>query len=470
MSDAPEIIPVRVDEVHVPEDYVRPLDEAAARLLMRQMEADGQKTPIAVYRSHAKGLSGKFTLIYGARRLWAAKQLGWVSLQAILRSANEAPSLAIIDNMALSELSALEASEHLAAYRTWWEARYGAIEPGRRKKSGQAGRINEHSDFPEKFSFFNHIEEKFGISAREARRRYSIRFLVPPLREAVRRTHYADDQTRLIKLAKLQPEEQHRIAAKLRDNPDLEAVLREPDPETGREASGRMDAQEWRRQRFRDIWNALPKSERQAALDEIGAVAKPLDPWPSQFPAPEPLPSPGNVSPLWRMLRDPYRTLHTLPTYSDIVAAREERAEEERELERLEMLCTWETITARERETRPDFERTVAKGKASKKRKSKPGRKPDPPHVKREKAFKKLFIPELVTNLLEHEEVGIAHWAVKYCRELDAKEQFWVACHLANGHSVEAIRWRVERNREEEALSLQSEIDFEAASKPIGAF
>ncbi|QRF53488.1 hypothetical protein D4A92_19580 [Rhizobium rosettiformans] len=74
-----------------------------------------------------------------------------------------------------------------------------------------------------------------------------------------------------------------------------------------------------------------------------------------------------------------------------------------------------------------------------------------------------------MTNLLEREEVGIKHWAVEFCRKLDAKGQFWVACHLANDHSVEDIPWRVEREREEESLSLQPKIDFEAPSKPVGA-
>ena len=83
--------------------------------------------------------------------------------------------------------------------------------------------------------------------------------------------------------------------------------------------------------------------------------------------------------------------------------------------------------------------------------------------------MKKWFISQLVTNLLEREEVGIKHWAVEFCRKLDAREQFWVACHLANDHSVEDIPWRVEREREEEALLLQPKIDFEAASKPVGA-
>lgn len=464
-----DVIAIPIDQVHVPEDYVRPHDEAAATLLMRQMESDGQKTPIAVYKSAARGDGKRFTLIYGARRLWAAQRLGWTAIDALLRTKDEAASLAIVDNMAQSQLNALEAAEHFAAYRAWWETTFGAIEPGRRKKSGQDGRIGESLNFAAKSLFYKDIAEKFGISEREGRRRYSIRHLGPTLREAVRHTAHADDQTRLIKLAKLQPEEQRLIAEKLRDNPDLEAVLREPDPETGRKGVGRMETGDWREQQFIEAWEAMPRDRRAAALEKIGAVAKPLDPWPAHFPAPEPLLSPGNASPLWHMMRDPYRTLHTLPTYSDILAARQERAEEEQGQERLEKLETWEKITARERETKPDYERAVAKGKASKKRKSKPGRKPDPPHVKREKAFKKLFIAELVTNLLEHEEVGITHWAVKYCRELDAKEQFWVACHLANGHSVEAIRWRVESNREEEALSLQSEIDFEAASKPVGA-
>jgi len=463
-----EVISIPVDLVHVPEDYLRPVDHVAAQALAKLLAEEGQKTPVAVYRSMARRDGKHYTLIYGARRLEAAKLLRWTEIDAILHNQSDARILAIRDNLALSTLNALEEAEYLIAYREWWEDQNGQIQRGRLKK-GQNDPLTRDFNFLEKSGFFNHLEEKFRISKKTAQRRLAIGRLIEPLRNALRGTSHAADRQALGKLARMPSPQQQGIVVALNVDPDLAAILRMDDPATGRKGSGRMETGDWREQQFIEAWEAMPRDRRAAALEKIGAVAKPLDPWPTHWPAPEPLPSPGNASPLWHMMRDPYRTLHTLPTYSDILAARQERAEEEQEQERHEKLETWEKINATERETRPDYERTVAKGKAVKKRKSKPGRKPDSPHVKREKAFKKLFIPELVTNLLQHEELGITHWAVKYCRELDAKEQFWVACHLANDHRIEDIPWRVERNREEEALSLQSEIDFEAASKPVGS-
>lgn len=469
MSDAPEIISVPVHVIHVPEDYLRPVDHEAAQALAKLLAEEGQKTPVAVYRSTARGDAKRYTLIYGARRLEAAKLLEWTDINAILHNQSDARILAIRDNLALSTLNALEEAEYLVAYREWWEDQNGQIQRGRLKK-GQIDPFSRDFHFLEKSGFFNHLEEKFRISKKTAQRRLAVGRLIEPLRNALRGTSYAADRQTLGKLARMPSPQQQGIAAALNFDPDLGAILRRDDLATGRKASGRMETGDWREQQFIAAWEAMPRDRRAAALEKIGAVAKPLDPWPTHFPTPEPLPAPGNASPLWHLIRDPYRTLHTLPSYSDIVAARKERAEEVQEQERLEKLETWERITARERETRPDYERTVAKSKANRKRKSKPGRKPDPPHVKREKAFKKWFIPELVTNFLEREEVGIKHWAVDFCRKLDAKEQFWVACHLANDHSIEDIRWRVDRNREEEAQSPQSEIDFEASSKPVGAF
>ena len=462
------MIAIPVDQVHVPEDYLRPVDHAAVQTLAKLLADEGQKTPVAVYRSLARGDGKQYTLIYGARRLEAARLLGWTDVDGILHNQSEARILAIRDNLALSTLNALEEAEYLVAYREWWESQNGQIKRGRLKK-GQNDPLSRDFHSLEKSGFFNHLEEKFRIAKKTAQRRLALGRLIEPLRNALRGTSYAADRQTLGKLARMPSTQQEGIVAALKVDPNLGAILRMDDPTTGRKASGRMETGDWREQQFIDAWEAMPRERRAAALDKIGAVAKPLDPWPTHFPTPEPLPSPGNASPLWHLIRDPYRTLHILPTYSDILEARQEQAEEEREQERLEKQEAWEKIAARESETRPDYERTVAKGKAVKKRKSKPGRKPDPPHVKREKAFKKWFIPELVTNLLEREEVGIKHWAVEFCRKLDAREQFWVACHLANDHSVEDIPWRVEREREEEALLLQPKIDFEAASKPVGA-
>lgn len=459
MNDLSKTFSVRIDKVHVPDDYVRPLDEDAAQRLARLIEREGQKAPIAVYRSTGRqGGEKPFTLIYGARRLRAMAILGRSEIEAVLHTKAEALMLCIADNFSITTLDALEQGEHVALFAEWWTETNGPITHGGDRRSRfHDGTLKGKMDFLKKSTFYNDLTEEFGISKTTGWRLLKVGNMHPLLRAAIRGTVYAKDQTRLRKLTKYSQAEQVGIAAALKIEPDLDAVLRLADPETGRKAVGRMETGDWREQQFLDAWQGMPRDRRAAALEKIGAVAKPLDPWPKDFPPPPPLPSPSNKSPLWEMMRDPYRTLYVAPTYAEIVAAQKEQKKEEGLEARRLTQALFEKISAQEKANRPKHDQVVAKAKAAKARKAKRGRPAHTPEMKRQKAFQKWFIPELTTNLLEREEVGITHWAVKYCRKLNGKEQYWVACHLGNGHRVDDIPWKVERWREDEARELEEE-------------
>lgn len=454
MTEARQSIPV--DHIHVPEDYVRPLDETAAMALARLMDAEGQKTPIAVYRSPARARGQKpYTLVYGARRLWAAKYLGWVEVDAILRAKDETDMVALADNLSTPSLDALEQAEHLTEYRDRWETHFGAVRRGGDKKSKRQNvGLIEISDFSEKSNFYKDIDRYFGINERRAQRLFKIGRLHPSLRGVVRGTAYAKDYSQLARLTKLRTlEQQVNVAAEFAANPDLDAVLRKSAPAAGREGVGRMETGDWREKRFLDAWDAMPKDRLAAVLERRGAMFKPVQQWPEPPPV-RGIQAPGNTSPLWGMMKDPYATLYVAPTVAEIEAAKRQHAQEESRAAWLASSEIFEKINANEQAQRAAHEQKVKKAKAAKSRKPKRGRPADPPHVKREKAFRKWFIPDLATNLLVREEVGLTHWAPKYCQKLDAKEQFWVACHLGNGHSVDDIPWRVERSREDEAREV----------------
>jgi hypothetical protein len=467
---------VSVDQIYVPEDYLRPINEMAAQAIARLIEKEGQKTPIAVYRSSARqGGEKPYTLIYGARRLRAMIILGRNEIEAVLRKKAEATILTITDNLAMPSLDALEQAEYFTAYRIWWENEYGPISRGGdRKSNGHRDRLISNSAFSEKTNFYKDISDIFGFSERTARRLQSIGRLYPALRDVLRGTSYAKDQKYLKKLTKFGPSHQAGIAAALKFEPDLDNVLRIADPTTGREGVGRMETGDWREKQFVDAWEGMPRDRRSAALDKIGAISKPLDPWPKSFPPPPPIPVHGNASPLWRMMQNPYATLPAKLTYDQLEAM---KAEIEREAEeedyRAQSLSA--KINAEEAARRETFEKQRAKAKAAKSRKPKRGRPPDTPAVK---FFKKLTKQGVSSGLAERLvytlEVRNDFWIAKEAHKLNESQQEEVAHLIDSGCDLEDAAYRVmEMLQSPKEVGLYSAIetprDFEQRSnlKPI---
>lgn len=450
MSEARQLIPI--DQIHVPENRLRPMDEGAARALARLIEREGQLSPIAVYRSNASSSGKPFTLIYGARRHRALQILGWSEIEATLRKKAEAAILEITDNLNTSGLDPLEEAEHFVAYREWWEGQHGPIERGGDRKSNRryAGLVAKN-ELREKRSFYKEITDIYGYSERKALLLLRIGRMHSGLRDALRGTKDAKNQTRLVRLSKYGPTDQARIAARYKAEPDLDAALRAPDPETSREGVGRMDRTQWLEMHLVEHLSRMAEEQRDAALSRLGYMRKPFDALPSHLPPVRVVPAPGNRSPLWAALRDPM-SLAVAMSYEEIMAWKE--------LYRAEEIARHvaDQVNEREAEGREAYNAQRAKAKAASRRGvNKRGRPVDPPAVKREKAFRKWFVPELADNLLQQPEAEIGHRVVKYCRRLNEAEQFWAATHLANEHHLEDVPPHIEWKREREVAATRQD-------------
>lgn len=442
-----EALSIPLDQIHVPEDYVRPLDEGAAQRLARLIEREGQKAPIAVYRSTARqGGEKPYTLIYGARRLRAMAILERGTIEAVLRPKAEALMLSIADNFAMTTLDALEQGEHVALFAEHWAETNGPISHGGDRRSRfHTETLNRKMDLLEKSSFYKDLSEKFGISKSVGWRLLKIGNMHPSLRDAVRGTAYAKDQTYLRKLTKCDLNQQAGIAGAMKFEPDLDAVLRLDDPATGRKGVGRMETGDWREDAFLNAWEALPLDRRTVALGKIRAMTMPLDPWPAHLPEVMAVPAPGNNSPLWEAVRHPMG-LVCHATYAQSEAA---KAEHEAEIESAKKFAEWAEMKARlineaERENRVEYERQKAKEKAKRSRKPKRGRPADTPEVKLvKKLVKQGVIPDLADRLINALAADGTFWIVKEVPKLTTDQQQEIADWIDHGDDLREASDRV---------------------------
>ena len=305
MTDELEVISIPVHEVYVPDDYVRHMNEAEAQRLARLIEAEGQRTPIAVYWAPARN-SGKtpYTLIYGARRLRAIEILGRGEIKAVRRTAKEARLLQVTDNLAARSLDALEEAQYLAAYRELWKAEYGPVSRGgdRRSKRQHVALIDD-AEFSRKPNFYKDLENSFGIQKRSAQRLLKIsENLRPSLMDSLRHTAAAKNQALLLKLSKMPFDDQAALCGALKIEPDPLTALKIVQP-----GKGRQDRKTWNFDRFCSAWNLMNDAERRAALTEIGAIMRPLPEGFGSLPklAVSAVPRPGLDSPLWDFCRLP---------------------------------------------------------------------------------------------------------------------------------------------------------------------
>lgn len=288
MKDARQTI--RLDSIHVPDDRIRPVDEAAAQALAALIRDQGQLSPIAVYSSHAGQKA--FTLIYGARRFRAMEILGLDVIEAVLRTKAEAAMLEITDNLQPGNLKPLEVCEYCKSFEAFWIDKHGPIQRGGdRKSNGHRGRLI--SQDTEKLSFYNSLKELSGIPERTARRYLKIGSMHPTLRNALRNTPALSDFGLLTKFSKLEADEQPRAAAALVEHADLTAALKLVRPD-----KGRKDETQRREDIMLTTWSLLNAAQRQAFLESVGAMMKPL---PSGFDLSTSLqtvPARNNPSPL----------------------------------------------------------------------------------------------------------------------------------------------------------------------------
>ena len=221
---------IKIDEVKVG-TRKRKLDEERVRELAESIRELGLLQPI--------GIQGDGTLVFGWHRLEACKLLGWDEIEATVVSAEDAlrAELAEIDeNLIRNELTALERAEHLARRKELYEQLYPFAKPEVQRLKGLKPFRNNPShlsvcesclttpsaetvsalgngrQLQQTDTFASATAKKTGLSERSIRHDIQIATAIAPeVRDAIRETPLADSKRGLIKLARLNAEEQMRV-------------------------------------------------------------------------------------------------------------------------------------------------------------------------------------------------------------------------------------------------------------------
>ncbi|WP_142416957.1 ParB/RepB/Spo0J family partition protein [Bartonella massiliensis] len=261
---------IALDLIVVPE-RIRPVDDEHAKALAQSMAREGLMNPITV-RHTPNAKEGHYTLIAGAHRLRAAELLGYSAIEAVVVQADKenAALLEVAENLFRNELSVIDRALFVQTYRELWEKKYGEIQRGGdhgnqytkdKVAKGQVvplpkdGSTEHHEtgcEGDEKskvqvapligdgahleqlvqvapiaqiegkdgkgtvLSFAKHVADRIGLSSKSVRRLNSIaQHLQPELRSVLRGTALADNQAQLLKLAKMEPVAQRRVAIAL---------------------------------------------------------------------------------------------------------------------------------------------------------------------------------------------------------------------------------------------------------------
>lgn len=256
---------IPVNAIHVG-DRARPIDEDHALAIAASMTERGLINPITV-RSTPAANRGKtpYTLVAGGHRHRGAQLNQWAEIDAIVVAVDavEAQLVEISENLYRNELNPLDRALFVMKYRELWEDKHGKVtRGGDRKSKGHDGPLI----FTPGRELSKEVQERLGFGERTYKRVSSIgQNLRPELRQAVRGTPAENDQSKLLKLAKLEPELQVRIAAGLREGADLATVLSWAKP-----AKPMTDAHDAAVKRLVDAWDKADEAAREEFLQAIG--------------------------------------------------------------------------------------------------------------------------------------------------------------------------------------------------------
>ncbi|WP_208441997.1 ParB/RepB/Spo0J family partition protein [Bartonella raoultii] len=219
---------IALDLIVVPE-RIRPVDDEHAKALAQSMAREGLMNPITV-RHTPNAKEGHYTLIAGAHRLRAAELLGYSAIEAVVVQADKenAALLEVAENLFRNELSVIDRALFVQTYRELWEKKYGEIKRGgdgsnqHKTKKEQLVQLAPIAQIEGKdgkgavLSFAKHVADRIGFSQDVVKRLNRIaQHLQPELRSVLRGTAFADNQAQLLKLAKMEPVAQRRVAMAL---------------------------------------------------------------------------------------------------------------------------------------------------------------------------------------------------------------------------------------------------------------
>lgn len=247
-------------------DRARPIDEDHAQAIAASIAERGLINPITVREAHARK-GTPYTLVAGGHRLRATTILGLEQIDTIVVEANqeEAQLIELSENLYRNDLSPLDRALFVMKFREVWQEKNGKIGRGgdRRSKGTECPLI-----FAGGRELSRQVQERLGFGETTYKKVTRIgQNLHPALRQALRGTTAEHDQSKLLKLAKLDAETQVKIAAALEHERDVGKVLSWTKPEK------RQPSQEDLAQKsFTSLvtaWDAADADTRQRFLDHI---------------------------------------------------------------------------------------------------------------------------------------------------------------------------------------------------------
>ena len=229
---------LHISDIFVPE-RLRLVDDDHALAIQASIMQHGQFNPVTV-RMTPNG-ERPYTLVAGAHRFRAIELMDEegqdIDALVVKADKDEAILLEIEENLFRNDLSVMDRAVFVETYRDQWEKVHGAINPkGGRPKN----RINliQFSDSPvglveeeAKRGFSEVCANRLGVSVPAVKRLTQIAKSLPkPVREAIANTSIADNQSQLLKLAKLPPSKQKKFPKAFEQLSDFKKSLEALEP------------------------------------------------------------------------------------------------------------------------------------------------------------------------------------------------------------------------------------------------
>ena len=258
---------ILISDIVIPE-RLRAVEEEHALAIAQSIVEHGLINPITV-RSTPAAKSGKYTLVAGAHRIRAEQINEEPEIDAMIVAGDkaEAQLIEITENLFRNELSVIDRAVFVQSYREIWEQKHGKIEPGR--PGNRANLAQLLGDEAEAGGFSAHVADRMGLSLRAVKRLSQIsQNLHPDVRAAVRGTPVADNQSALLKIAKMEPLKQRQAALAFRAEPDLKKALALVDPP--QQLTKAQVEQATLLSRLVTAWEDASEETRSQFLDHIG--------------------------------------------------------------------------------------------------------------------------------------------------------------------------------------------------------
>lgn len=201
---------VKINEIIIGENR-RSVNPERVKELAASIQEIGLLNPITITEDKH--------LVAGLHRIEAYKLLGKTEIEATVVSLDELDAeLAQIDeNLMRNELTVLERAEQLKRRKEIYEAKYPESKAEIKRLKG----LNVSSDIVSSLknapnSFTEDTASKIGVSPRTVQREVQIaEDLADEVKEAIRNTDLADNKTELLRLARLDEEEQKEVVQKI---------------------------------------------------------------------------------------------------------------------------------------------------------------------------------------------------------------------------------------------------------------